>query len=206
MRVITNPNKNDLKYALNQLKKGNLVVYPTDTIYGIASNIADDKALKKVFEVKNRSLDKPISICLHDFEQLEQVAQMNDKLRDIVHKLLPGPYTLLLRKQKSISPLITSNSDIIGIRIPDSEICFELTKSFPITSTSANLSNKKTPNNIQDIINQLNNDISVYLDVGLIANNKPSTIIDLTNKKPKIIRNTQKDDKLLNSILKMNLY
>ncbi|MBE6494236.1 MAG: threonylcarbamoyl-AMP synthase [Methanosphaera stadtmanae] len=206
MRVITNPNKNDLKYALNQLKKGNLVVYPTDTIYGIASNIADDKALKKVFEVKNRSLDKPISICLHDFEQLEQVAQMNDKLRDIVHKLLPGPYTLLLRKQKSISPLITSNSDIIGIRIPDSEICFELTKSFPITSTSANLSNKKTPNNIQDIINQLNNDISVYLDVGLIGNNKPSTIIDLTNKKPKIIRNTQKDDKLLNSILKMNLY
>jgi len=206
MRVITNPNKNDLKYALNQLKKGNLVVYPTDTIYGIASNITDDKALKKVFEVKNRSLDKPISICLHDFEQLEQVAQMNDKLRDIVHKLLPGPYTLLLRKQKSISPLITSNSDIIGIRIPDSEICFELTKSFPITSTSANLSNKKIPNNIQDIINQLNNDISVYLDVGLIANNKPSTIIDLTNKKPKIIRNTQKDDKLLNSILKMNLY
>lgn len=206
MRVITNPTKNDLKYALNQLKKGHLVVYPTDTIYGIASDINNAEALKKVFEVKNRSLDKPISICLHDFEQLEQVAQMDDILKDIVHKLLPGPYTLLLKKQNTISSLLTSNSDIIGIRIPDNEICFELTKYFPITSTSANLSNKKTPNNIPEIISQLNDDISVYLDVGLIESNKPSTIIDLTDKKPKIIRNTQKDNKLLNSILKMNLY
>ena len=206
MKIIKNPDNDEMDMIINELSKDNLVVYPTDTIYGIASNIHDDNAIKKVFELKNRSYDKPLSVCVHDFKQLEEVAQLNGLQRKIVKLLLPGSYTLLFKKQEDVSPLLTANTDVIGIRIPDNRISYQLTRDFPITTTSANLSNNKTPDNIQDIVDELGLSVSVYIDEGRMHDNLYSTIIDLTRDKPLIVRRGMCDEDKINRILKMNLY
>ena len=123
----------------------------------------------------------------------------------IIHQLLPGPYTLLLRKNKKISSIITGNSPILGVRIPNNTVSYELTEKFPITSTSANISNLQSPNNITQIKEQLGENIDYYIDAGTIKNNKSSTIIDLTKNKPQIIRKGVCDETLLKEILKINL-
>ena len=98
-----------------------------------------------------------------------------------------------------------TNTNIIGIRIPDNKITHSLTKDFPITSTSANLSNIQTPDNITDIKKQLGDNIDIYIDCGKKIKNQPSTIIDLTQQNPKIIRQ-HKNNELINKILKIDLY
>lgn len=205
MNVLKYNYRDNLEQIVEMLKLGKLVVYPTDTIYGIAADINNTHALKKVFQVKKRSYDKAVSICFHDIDQLKDYVYLTNSIKNVIEKSLPGPYTFLLRKKDTIDPILTSNSDIVGIRIPDNLISHELTKNFPITSTSANISNKNTPNNINDINKQLRNNIDIYIDYGVLKNSLPSTIIDLTKNKPIIIRKGLCDENLLNNILKVNL-
>jgi len=205
MKIIKNPSKNQLDDIINDLSDGGVIVYPTDTIYGIGVDIHNQNAIMKVYDIKNRTYDKPLSVCVHDINQLKQVAQSNEVIDDMVNKLLPGPYTLLLRKKDSISDKLTANSDKIGVRIPDNRICSYLTKYYPITSTSANISGKTTSDNINDIVNQLGDNINCYIDAGILDNGA-STIIDLTTEYPSIIRKGVYDEKILNEILEINLY
>lgn len=206
MRIINKVSNNKLQLAVDDLVGGNLVVYPTDTIYGIAANVYDEKAIKKVFDVKNRCYDKAISICVNNIDEIKNVAIVNDNILEVLKLCLPGPYTFLLRKKNNISDLLTANSNVVGVRIPDSNLVSILTEKFPITSTSANLSNHPTPNNIEEIKKQLGNGISTYIDGGDLNNNISSTIIDLTNKNPSIVRKGLQDKKIINRLLKMNLY
>lgn len=203
--LLKNPTNTELNIALTELEKGNLIVYPTDTIYGIAANIERIDAIKRVYETKKRIKNKPLSICVHDINQIKHFAYLNDEVEYVINMLLPGPYTLLLKKRETVPSILTANSDKIGIRIPDNKITHYLTKKFPITTTSANISNKETPNNIATIKEQLNDDISLYIDIGIINNNLPSTIIDLTKKKPIIIREGQGNKNILNKILQNKL-
>lgn len=205
MKVLTYKSEDNLDKVVEQLQKGKLVVYPTDTIYGIAANINDTKAIKKVYSTKERSPSKPLSVCFHDLDQLKDYVVLNHTLTKIIKKLLPGSYTLLLYKKENINPILTSNSPIVGVRIPKNIVSYKLTEHFPITSTSANISNEKTPDNIYEIQKQLGDKIDCYIDGGLTTNNKASTIIDLTKEKPYIIRKGTYDKKLLNEILKINL-
>ena len=205
MNVLNYNYGNNLKKIVDYLKEGKLVVYPTDTIYGIAADINNFQAIKKVYLVKRRSFDKPLSICFHDINQLENYVLLTDEIKKILKKALPGPYTFLLEKKENITPLLTANTSIVGVRIPDNVVSYELTTDFPITSTSANISDYSTPNNILEIQKQLGNNIDVYINQGELKNNEPSTIIDLTNEKPIIVRKGICDEKVLNSILKVNL-
>jgi L-threonylcarbamoyladenylate synthase len=131
--------------------------------------------------------------------------EITENIKFILEKSLPGPYTFLVKKRKNVNPLLTANSEIVGIRIPDNMISYKLTEEFPITSTSANISNNPTPNNINDIKNQLGDNIHTYIDYGVLENNKPSTIIDLTRDRPKIVRKGLANQKLIHEILKVNL-
>lgn len=205
MKVLTYKCGDNLEKIVEIIQNGKIIVYPTDTIYGIAANINIPNAIKKVYLTKQRSMDKPLSVCFHDLEQLNKYVNLTPKLTEIINKLLPGPYTLLLEKNENINPLLTGKSPIVGVRIPDSKVSYELTKNFPITSTSANISNQQTPNNIKQIKEQLGDNIDCYIDAGEIKNNKASTIIDLTKNKPQLLRKGVYDEKLLNEILKINL-
>ncbi|RAP52570.1 MAG: threonylcarbamoyl-AMP synthase [Methanosphaera sp. rholeuAM270] len=205
MNVLTYSSGYNWSNIIEKLAEGKLVVYPTDTIYGIAANINDIEAVKRVYQVKDRARTKAISVCFHDFEQLRKYAVLTPELISVIKKLLPGSYTVLLYKKDTINDIITADSSKIGVRIPDNNVSYELTRYFPITSTSANISNQKTPDNIPEIKEKLGDSIDCYIDAGKMTNNDASTIIDLTKSRPHLIRKGACDDRLLDDILKINL-
>lgn len=179
----------DLSEAISALYKGEIIVYPTDTLYGLGADIFNESAVKKIFRIKKRPLIIPLSIAVSSILDLEEVAYVDKRTRLIVEKFLPGKLTLILEKKDSVLDLITSNSKKVAIRIPDNKIALSLLKQFgPLTCTSANIHGKDTPTVINDINMQFTKkDVSVLLDDGEIKG-KPSTIIDISTKKPKIIR------------------
>lgn len=182
------PERNKIQIAWDILRNGGTIVYPTDTVYGLGVNIHDMNAVKEVFKIKKRPFSKPLSVCVSRVNDINKVAYLNENQLEIVNKVLPGPYTIILRKKEHVSSLLTAGSNKIGVRIPNNKICMELSKLFPITTTSANLSGIKAPSSVNEVVKQLNNLVDLILDGGTSKNNPPSTIIDLTSDNPEIVR------------------
>ena len=161
-------NKNDVDFDLIQeakdiLAEGGIVAYPTDTVYGLGANVFNEEAVKRVFSIKHRVFDNPVSICLHSQDQIKEITtdEFYEKYEGLISNNLPGPFTFVVQKSDKldISKLVLLNENKvnkIGIRIPDSLIARNLATEFPITSTSANLSGKPTLSSPKDIISQLN--------------------------------------------------
>jgi L-threonylcarbamoyladenylate synthase len=180
--------KNTILNAIVALKAGNLIVYPTDTLYALGADIFNDGSVTKVFTVKKRPFSNPLSVAVADFEAISKIAYTNEFVKQVVERFLPGSLTIILRKKESASRLVTGGLDNIAVRIPDNKIALKLLSAFgPLTVTSANVHGKKTPYVIKDIMMQFTTDILVYLDDGRL-DAKPSTIVDLTLEKPRVVR------------------
>jgi L-threonylcarbamoyladenylate synthase len=180
--------RNELTLALKALTDGELVVYPTDTLYALGANIYNQQAVRKIFSVKKRSLSQPLPIAVADGEHIKQVAFINKKVEKVCKRFLPGTLTIVLPKRNEIPDIVTNGLDKIAIRIPRHDCALKLLKRFgPLTITSANIHGKPTPETIKDIQMLFNKQVSVYLDGGLL-DGRPSTIVDLTGKTPVIIR------------------
>jgi L-threonylcarbamoyladenylate synthase len=179
----------DFSKAIDALKKGMIVVYPTDTLYGLGADVFNIEAVRKVFQIKKRPFDSPISVAISNISELEEIAVLNNKSRNLVEEFLPGKLTLILNKKKIIPDLVTAGLKKVAVRIPDSKIALKLLSEFgPLTATSANIHGKKTPVIIKDIIMQFKKgEISSYLDIGKVEG-KPSTIVDASDKDVKILR------------------
>ena len=181
-------NKDVIDEALFFLKKGELIVYPTDTIYGIGADIYNKQAVKKVFSVKKRPKVLPLSIAVSSLDQMLDIAYLDTKSSILAEKFLPGQLTLILNKKEKVSDVITSGSKKVAIRFPDDSIALKIIENFgPITCTSANIHNKNTPNVISKIRMQFKDEIAFYIDRGELISS-PSTIVDATSDKIKIIR------------------
>jgi len=181
--------KLDLSKAISALTNGEIIVYPTDTLYGLGADIYNVDAVRKVFEVKKRPMDNPLSVAVSSFDELKQIAYISASTKRLVESFLPGKLTLILIKRRYVSDVVTAGLDKIAIRIPNCKVTLELLSEFgPLTATSANIHGIKTPGIINDIRMQFkNNDIAVYLDIGKL-DGQPSTIVDMTGKKIKILR------------------
>lgn len=185
-----------MEMAREVLRKGGVVVYPTDTLYGLGANIFQEEAVKRVYSIKKRSKKKPLSICLSRVEDLESVAYLEGDALLLAQDLLPGPYTLILKKRDQVPDLLTAGSDKIGIRIPDSPVCQELALEFPITTTSANLSGEESPLRVEKLIDLFQEEVDLYLDGG-DGNRSPSTVLDLTQSPPIILREGEGMERLI---------
>jgi len=181
--------KADVSAAIKALKEGKVIVYPTDTLYGLGADIYNLSAIRKVFEIKKRPTNMPLSIAVSNYDEIKNNAYLNDTAKILINSFLPGKLTLILKKKSLVSDLITADRNKVAIRIPDNKIALEIISKFgPLTATSANIHGKKTPHIISDIIMQFKKeDISVYLDDGKLAG-EPSTIVDASADKIKIIR------------------
>jgi len=179
----------ELSKAIEALRNGDIVVYPTDTLYAFGVDIRNKDAVRKVFEVKKRPLDNPLPVAVSDLVDIEKIAFMSDIARDLAEYFLPGPLTMILNKKNVILNVVTGGLDNIAVRIPDNDVALELLSRYgPITVTSANVHGKEVLDNISDIKMQFNsNDVAVYLDYGKL-NSLPSTIIDMTADTPRIVR------------------
>ena len=186
--MISSMGKSDISKAVKALSDGKIVVYPTDTLYGIGADIYNEKAINQVFEIKKRLKTDPLSVAVSRFSEIEKIAFVDDKTKELAEVFLPGKLTIILNKKDVVPDFVTGGLDKIAIRIPDNKIALELLSKFgPLTATSANIHGEKTPGIINDIIMQFKDNIAVYLDDGCFKG-KSSTIVDATSKKFKIIR------------------
>jgi L-threonylcarbamoyladenylate synthase len=183
-----NPDMDLIGEAIEIMAGGGVILYPTDTVYGLGANIFNNDAVERIYEIKKRDQSKPLSVLVQNTESLELIADLNRSSREIINKWLPGPFTFILNKKNVVSPYVSASSKV-GVRIPDYKIARALASLFPITTTSANLTNECTLSNPQDILKQIGNDIDLVIDVGDLGAAKPSTVIDLSSSKPTLVRN-----------------
>ena len=192
MKILkTNINKIDeniIDEAIEVLANGGVVLYPTDTVYGLGANIFDIRAVRNVFDIKQRSLLKPLSILVSDVKAIDLVAKVSIEQKKVINSHLPGPYTFILKKRKIVPRVVTSGSNYVGVRVPDNEIACRLARLFPITTTSANLSDEDVLSCPNEILDQLDCEVDLVIDVGELNSNHASKIVDLSGRNPKIIR------------------
>jgi L-threonylcarbamoyladenylate synthase len=170
-------------------RKGGLIVYPTETLYALGANPFDEKAIDRLFEVKRRPKDMPISVAVTDIEMMKSLAEINTLAEKIYYNFLPGPVTLLLKKKARVPDKLTSGDDRIGIRIPKHPAALRIIDMVgPITATSANLHGYPEPRNLDIALEQFGENVMLYLDCGECEYKGVSTIVDVSGSIAKIIR------------------
>ncbi|VVB66281.1 Threonylcarbamoyl-AMP synthase [Candidatus Gugararchaeum adminiculabundum] len=178
----------DFPFALAEAKKailaGELIIYPTDTLYGIGGNALDAGVVAKIQELKGRGEQKPISIIVSSLQMLEEYVELTPAQKDKVVNFLPGPYTLVLKKKKG-KLLPVSATDKVGVRVPENNFLRQLVKSlgFPITGTSANLSGQPAPFTVESIPKSIREGVAIIIDGGKCMHAQPSTVVDLVDEK-----------------------
>lgn len=168
----------DIKKASDIIKNDGIVIYPTETVYGIGANIFSNVALEKVFAIKKRDRDKPVSVAVSDFGMMEDLVYIGKKERRFIDIFLPGPVTVVMKRRKKVPDILTSGSDLVGIRFPAYETTIELIQlaRVPITSTSANISGEAPPKQVMQI-----KIAADYILDGGDCSGEPSTVVDLVN-------------------------
>ncbi|OGG41053.1 threonylcarbamoyl-AMP synthase [Candidatus Kaiserbacteria bacterium GWA2_50_9] len=184
---------NCIAKAAATLQAGGVILYPTDTLYGLGADALSDEAVEKVRAIKGRENGKPIHAIFADLDSVGEYAEVNDFARMLAKRYLPGPLTLVLKKRKEIQAGIARDIDTIGVRIPQNKFCRALAREFgrPFTTTSANKSGKSPEHSVKDIVKQLGRGakkIDLAIDAGELPPSEPSTVIDLTGTRPIILR------------------
>ncbi len=187
--------KKEIQKAAEIIKRGGLVAFPRETIYGLGANALDPRAIRKIFKAKGRPLDNPLIIHIADYESIFKMAKREFSYAQItetlVKKFWPGPLTLILFKKKKIIPdEVTANLNIVALRMPKNKIALELIKmaEVPIAAPSANLAGRPSPTTAQHVFEDLRGKIDLILDGGSTEIGVESTILDLTIKPPLILR------------------
>jgi L-threonylcarbamoyladenylate synthase len=184
------PEEETILKAVGAMETGGIVVYPTETVYGLGTNAFDKKAVEKVYAIKSRGSLKPLSVAVKNLDEAERFAVFSNLALKVAKKFLPGPLTLVLPiKDHRLEP-VSAGRKTVGIRIPDNIVAMELLNSanFPITATSANLSGREEPITANDVINQIGDEVDFILDAGKCGGGVPSTIVSVINDQIKIIR------------------
>ena len=186
-----NVDDDKLKEIAKEIKKGKIAIFPTETVYGIGTNGLDTNAVKKLYLVKKRSFNKPISLLVNNINMIEAVTKNITKLEyALIEKFLPGPLTIILPKKEIVPDIVTANSNTVGIRIPENQIALKLIEyaGIPIATPSANISGKPSGTNIQDIMKDFDKSIDYFIDDGPSKIGKASTIVKVINGIPHILR------------------
>lgn len=172
--------------AVGILKKGGLVIYPTETLYGVGVDATNPKAVKKLIKYKDRPIGKPYSIAVSGQKMAQRYVELNKTAKNLYKEFLPGPLTIISKSKHKTAPGVESEDGTLGIRIPDYKLVTDIVKKLgkPITATSANASYKKRPYKISDILESIGNKqkdlIDLVIDAGKLPKNEPSTVIDTT--------------------------
>ena len=180
--------------AIQALSENQLVIYPTETCYGIAIDATQQPGIDKLLHYKTKRANKPLSIAVCDEQMADRYAELNHVAKNIFSNFLPGPITIVCRGRNKLAKGVQSSSGTLGIRLPDYPLILELIKAFghPITATSATASYKKNPYSINDVLvnisNRQKNLIGLIIDAGTLPKRKTSAVIDTTLEGIHILR------------------
>lgn len=174
--------------AAEILKNDGLVIYPTETLYALGANALSEDAVRKVFKAKGRDFNKPVSVAVKDLYQAREYFEFNELAEKIAKKFLPGPLTIILPSNNL--PKILSPTGKFSFRTPDNKVALTILKrvNFPVTATSANISGGVEPADAEIAIKQIEDKVDMVLDNGKCKYGKPSTVVDLSGSKLKVVR------------------
>jgi L-threonylcarbamoyladenylate synthase len=178
-----------IPHALEILKAGGLVAFPTDTVYGVGALAFDSKAIESIYAVKARPVEKAIPILIGDPEDLEKVGiDIPDVARKLASRFWPGPLTILIPKRAGL-PESISATPTVGVRVPDHAVARDLLRAAgPMAVTSANISGELSPVTAEEVYEQLAGRIALIIDGGKTPGGVPSTLVDCTRPELKILR------------------
>lgn len=186
-----NPEIELLNRAAEIILKDGVIGYPTETVYGLGANALSDRAVGKIFELKNREKNKPIIIIAAETEQVKQlVAWFPDVAMSLAKYFWPGPLTMVFEAASHLPKPLLGGGNHIGIRIPGNRICLELLKrcGVPITSTSANISGQQNPINAKEVIENFGDKLDLIIDGGTSLSRIASTVVKVDVDRIALIR------------------
>lgn len=197
-----NPSSDIINKCAETLKNGGMVVFPTETVYGIGVDAFNIEALASLYEKKQRPLDKPLLMHISGVEMANSVAILDEKTIELINRYTPGPLTLVVKRREEVPGIAVADGDTVGLRFPSNKVFLELSKAFggPIAATSANISGFKSAKNAEELTPVL--DIAdMVIDGGKCEFGIESTIVSLVGDKPKILRQGAFPKELVEEVL-----
>jgi L-threonylcarbamoyladenylate synthase len=185
------PRKRIIYNAVKTIKNGELVAFPTETVYGLGANAFDARAVRKIFKAKGRPADNPLIVHVSDERMLKLVVEeIPVKAVPLMKKFWPGPLTIVFRKKKQIPNVVTAGGNTVAVRVPSHPVALALIKKagVPIAAPSANMSTRPSPTEARHVYEDFNGKIPLILDGGKTDIGVESTVLDLTTKVPILLR------------------
>jgi len=184
-----NPQPRLIKKAADLLRDGGVIVYPTDTIYGIGCDVFNKKAIERIYIIKQKDRREPLSFIGPDLKDVSKFAKVDNRDYKIMRRVFPGPYNLGLEGTRMVTKLMLTKRKTVGIRVPENNICLALLREFghPIVSTSVTMGNDEILNDPFEIHERMHKVLDVVIDGGL-QSTAASTVVDLTTDPPTILR------------------
>ena len=180
-----------LTKAARLIQNGEIIGYPTDTIYGLGTNPFNHIAVEEIYRIKQREPAQQIILLVDKCYDLSIIVEeINSTAKTLIKNFWPGPLTLVFKNKASFSPLVTGEKNTVALRAPNNPATLKLLSlcKIPITSTSANKSGAENPKSAKDVYESFNSEIPLILDDGAVSESLASTVIDVTTSTPKIIR------------------
>jgi tRNA threonylcarbamoyl adenosine modification protein (Sua5/YciO/YrdC/YwlC family) len=190
-----NPQPRSIRQIADRLRSGAVICYPTDTVYGIGCDIFNQKAIKKIFQIKKRPMHKPFSFMCSSLKNVSNYGHVSNVAYRIMKKVLPGPFTFVLPAAKIVPKIMITKQKTVGIRVPDNNICLALIDALgnPILTTSAILDKEGTPfSEAYQFEELLGNMVDLVIDGGMVYPD-PSTIVAFIGDEPEILRQGKGD-------------
>lgn len=176
------------------LKKGKIIIYPTDTVYGVGGIITNENTIKNIYKAKDRSFSSPLIALVSSVDKIEDIAVINEANREKIMKLIkefwPGGLTIILESREIVPPIMISNGKTIGVRMPDHETALKIIESAGgiLPTTSANISGETTPCSYEELDEKFKCRVDIIVDGGKCPIGTASTIIDMSNENIRILR------------------
>jgi L-threonylcarbamoyladenylate synthase len=183
--------KQQIEQGVAVLVKGGLVAFPTDTVYGLGARYDDEKAVTRIYQLKQRPREMPLPLLLAGSDQIDQVAVDVPPIAWLLAgRFLPGALTLVLPKSDRVPDIVTGGGNTVAVRIPDHPVPLELIQGVgvPIVGTSANLNGQPSATSADEVRKQLGDKVDLIIDSGQSPGGQESTVVDVTGEVPKIIR------------------
>lgn len=191
MEVIKELTKENLEIVKKEIENDNLVIFPTETVYGIGANALSENAVSKIFDVKERARNNPLIVHLKSKEEITKYAVVTNSIEQkLIDSFMPGPFTLILKKKDIIPECVTAGLDSVGIRIPINEIAHNFLEyvDLPIAAPSANISSRPSGTKVSDIKDEFDNLVNFIIDGGESKIGLESTVVKVIDNTPVILR------------------
>lgn len=198
------PGKRSIEHAASIIRKGGLVAFPTETVYGLGADAMNENAVRRIFEAKARPADNPVIVHIGDRGMLARlVSEVDERAQQLIDKFWPGPLTLVFKRRPEVAPSVSAGLSTVAVRMPKNKIALALVRSAgtPIAAPSANLSGRPSPTEARHVLDDLDGRIDLILDGGPTSIGIESTVLDVTTTRPVLLRTGWITEKKLNSLV-----